>query len=60
MNQYEKGKHTPDFATLKRLAEVLDVPTSYFYCEEDWLAKAIRALHTLSVTKRNRLLKNLE
>ena len=40
MNQYEKGKHTPDFATLKRLAEALDVPTGYFYCEEDWLGQS--------------------
>ena len=52
MNQYEKGKHTPDFATLKRLSDVLDVPTGYFYCEEDWLAKAIRALHSEKVRKK--------
>ncbi|MCW7555909.1 helix-turn-helix domain-containing protein [Endozoicomonas gorgoniicola] len=60
MNQYEKGKHAPDFATLKRLAEVLDVPTSYFYCEEDWLAKAIKTLYALSATKRGKALKALE
>ena len=60
MNQYEKGKHTPDFATLKRLAEALDVPTSYFYCEENWLAEAAKALHMLPASRRNRLLKDLE
>ncbi|WP_412758133.1 helix-turn-helix domain-containing protein [Legionella bozemanae] len=30
MNQYETGKYTPDFLTLKKLAEVLFVPTAFF------------------------------
>ena len=42
MNQYETGKHTPDYATLKKIAKVLKVPTAYFYAEEDDLAKLIR------------------
>ncbi|MBN1684521.1 MAG: helix-turn-helix transcriptional regulator [Gammaproteobacteria bacterium] len=41
MNQYETGKHTPDFLIIKRIAEVLKVPTAYFYAEEDELAKTI-------------------
>ncbi|WP_257282772.1 helix-turn-helix domain-containing protein [Endozoicomonas sp. SESOKO1] len=44
MNQYEKGKHAPDFATLKRLSDELAVPTCYFYCEEEWLAEEILRL----------------
>ncbi|KTD58791.1 Helix-turn-helix domain protein [Legionella sainthelensi] len=42
INQYETGKHTPDFLTLKRIAMVLSVPTAYFYAEEDDLAELIR------------------
>lgn len=42
INQYETGKHTPDFLTLKRLAEVLSVPTAFFYAEEDNLAEMIK------------------
>jgi len=41
MNQYETGKHVPDFLTLKRIALVLDVPVAYFYCEDDNLAKLV-------------------
>lgn len=42
MNQYETGKHTPDFLTLKRIAEVLLVPIAYFYTENDMLAEITR------------------
>lgn len=42
MNQYETGKHTPDFLTLKRIADVLLVPTAYFYTENDMLAEITR------------------
>ncbi|RLL49810.1 XRE family transcriptional regulator [Mariprofundus sp. EBB-1] len=47
MNQYERGKHTPDFSMLKKLAKVLGVPTAYFYADDDWLASAICALNKL-------------
>lgn len=46
INQYETGKHTPDFLTLKRLAEVLSVPTAFFYAEEDKLAEIIKSFAT--------------
>ena len=35
MNQYERGKHVPDFDTLAALAKVLTVPINYFYCSDD-------------------------
>jgi len=41
MNQYEKGVHSPEFKTVKALAEVLKVPTAFLYCEEDDLAEQI-------------------
>ena len=43
MNQYETGRHTPDFSTLKKIALTLNVPTAYFYAEEDKLAEEIKA-----------------
>lgn len=43
INQYETGKHTPDFLTLKKLATVLSLPTAFFYAEEDDLAKIIKS-----------------
>ena len=42
MNQYETGKHTPDFFTLQRIGKFLKVPTAYFYTTEDKLAKVIK------------------
>jgi transcriptional regulator with XRE-family HTH domain len=41
INQYERGKHTPDFSTVERIAKVLKVPTPYFYARDDELAALI-------------------
>ena len=35
MNQYERGKHVPDYETLCQLALVLDVPVPYFYANDN-------------------------
>lgn len=35
MNQYERGKHVPDYATLCQLASVLDAPVAYFYASDN-------------------------
>ncbi len=40
MNQYERGKHEPDFSMVERIAQVLNVPESFFYTKDDdaaWL-----------------------
>ena len=34
MNQYERGKHEPDFSMVERIARVLNAPESYFYAED--------------------------
>lgn len=39
VNQYERGKHTPEFQTVERFAEVLGVPAPFFYCRDDALAE---------------------
>lgn len=41
MNRYELGKRTPDFSIVEKIAEVLNVPTAYFYAKEDDLAEMI-------------------
>ena len=41
INQYERGKHQPDFQTLERLAGVLKTPAPYFYASDDELAEWI-------------------
>jgi len=45
MNHYELGRHSPDFLMLKKIAEVLSVPTAYFYAEEDALAENIKLFY---------------
>lgn len=41
MNQYERWGQVPDFATVERLAPVLNVPTPYFYTRDNEQAKLI-------------------
>lgn len=47
MNHYEKGRHMPDFATLKRIAEELQVPLAYLFCESDDMAEMVKAFDKL-------------
>ena len=42
MNHYELGRHSPDYSTLKRIANVLKLPVAYFYAEDDDLADVIK------------------
>lgn len=48
MNQYERGKHNPDYTTMKRISDILDVPVSYFYCEDEYEASILEAAHHLN------------
>lgn len=41
MNQYETGKHTPDYLTLKQIAKVLKVSPAYFYADSVEMAEII-------------------
>ncbi|MBF0155085.1 MAG: helix-turn-helix transcriptional regulator [Magnetococcales bacterium] len=56
MNQYERGKHAPDFETAAKLAAVLGVPTPFFYAEDDGMAELILRLGQLSPNHRNLLI----
>lgn len=56
MNQYEKGKHTPDYQTMQRIAKELGVPVAYFYCDDELMAKLICALDKLDDEAKLKLL----
>lgn len=53
MNQYETGKHTPDYLTLQRIAKVLKLPTAYFYAESDELAIIIKKFNANKTSRSN-------
>lgn len=59
INQYERGKHTPDYRTAERLARVLGCPTAYLYTREDDLAELILLWADLPERQRRRLLSQL-
>ena len=60
MNQYEKGKHIPDFTTIQRFAKVLKVPACYFYAEDDDMADMIQTFGGLSSSKRTKAIATLK
>ncbi|MDK9782362.1 helix-turn-helix domain-containing protein [Vibrio sp. B172a] len=55
MNQYEKGRHTPDVRTLKLIADALDVPLNYFFCEDEVSAELAIAISKLSTDQKKQL-----
>ncbi|MHB1949358.1 MAG: helix-turn-helix domain-containing protein [Gammaproteobacteria bacterium] len=59
MNHYEKGRHTPDYSTLKRIAKVLKLPVAYFYAESDDLANVVKVFSQFKKTGRTAFLATL-
>ncbi|WP_417310920.1 helix-turn-helix domain-containing protein [Devosia sp.] len=59
MNQYEKGKHAPDIEILRKIAKELDVPLSYFFCDDKTSAEIVRYLEKLSEDERLNILKTI-
>jgi transcriptional regulator with XRE-family HTH domain len=59
LNQYEKGKHAPDFPTAKRLAKELGVPVAYLFCDDDLLAQCILQLGKMSDDEKKAALEQL-
>lgn len=55
MNHYEKGRHSPDYPTLKRISQELEVPVAYFYAEDSETAELYRVISTLDSSKRDKL-----
>lgn len=60
MNHYEKGKHTPDYATLKAMADELGVPVAYFFCESESTAELLCLLEKMTEEEKNILLLKLK
>ena len=45
---------------MKRIAEKLNVPVAYFYCEEDTLAELLCLINKLSVEEQTEMLEKLQ
>ena len=56
MNQYERGKHSPNLQLMGRIARVLGLPTAYFYADDDQLATILAEYGKLNTRQRKRLL----
>lgn len=56
MNHYETGRHLPDYDMAKKLAEELDVPVAYFYCDSDEMAKLLMSFHKLTTEQQLKVL----
>ncbi|MCD2165053.1 helix-turn-helix domain-containing protein [Comamonas koreensis] len=56
ISRYELGTHEPPIKTARLIAEVLQVPLAYLYCEDDDSARLLLALGTMSKTKRAKAL----
>jgi transcriptional regulator with XRE-family HTH domain len=57
INRYELGVHKADYKIAQHLAEILAVPTGYFYTEDDALAELIVAYHRMPTKDKNNILK---
>lgn len=55
MNQYEKGKHYPDFDMARRLANALKVPCSFFFEENDDIAEMLLFFFRLTDSERKKI-----
>lgn len=60
VNQYETGKHVPDFDTSARLAKVLSIPVTYLYSNDDELAELILAFSSATKEEKNELMDYLQ
>lgn len=56
MNQYERGKHEPDFSMVERIAKVLNVPESYFYAKDDESAWLQVVFHRMAPNDRQKVI----
>lgn len=56
MNRYERGTRVPSVELVERIAEVLDVPLTYFYAAEEDEAKLVVLFHRMSSDNKNQVL----
>jgi transcriptional regulator with XRE-family HTH domain len=60
MNQYERGKHSPDYQLMCCVAEILNMPVSWFYTEDEELARLQEVAFHLDANVRRPLLVQAE
>lgn len=60
MNQYERGKHSPDYQLMCRVAEILQMPVSWFYTEDEEHARLQEIYHLLQPAARQSLIAQAE
>jgi transcriptional regulator with XRE-family HTH domain len=60
MNQYERGKHSPDYQLMCRVAEILNMPVSWFYTDDEELARLQEIVFHLDGNVRRPLLVQAE
>jgi transcriptional regulator with XRE-family HTH domain len=60
VNRYEQGVHQPDYLISQRLAEVLNVPVAYLYCDDVRTAEMLLCFHRASAIAKRQALKLLQ
>ena len=60
MNHYETGRHMPDIEVLKKMANELNVPINYFFCESKQSATLACLIDKLDNNAKEKLIKSLE
>lgn len=60
VNQWERGKHEPGLEMIETLAEVLNVPSAYFFAQDDSIAKLLLAIHRMNATDRREFIAVVE
>ncbi len=60
MNQYERGKHSPDYRLTCKIAAILNMPVSWFYTEDEQFARLQEVFQHLDADSRQSLLSQAE
>lgn len=53
ISRYELGVHEPPLPTVRLIADALNVPLSYLYCEDDKISMLLLRLHRLDNQQRD-------
>lgn len=60
MNHYEKGRHVPDIDTLRRMADELEVPLNYFFCDDQNTAELALLISKMTEAEQVSLIERLK
>jgi|TARA_R110001632_G_scaffold41641_1_gene104807 transcriptional regulator with XRE-family HTH domain len=60
ISQYETGKHAPDFAMAKKMADALGVPVAYLYCDDEDLSELLLLANKIGKSKLKEILSLLK